>query len=435
MVKPQNLAIQAGAVLALGAALLGVYALDRSDGPFSRAATPGAEQVTQGPKSTGPPATIPAKDQEASTPPAPAPVPETAGKERTPAVKPPAPDPTPPEAPEQPKLHIKVIETVTTKTVKPRPLRLAVTPSTFDDMGRLLTSLGEGYKYTLIETAEVRDPERLAQFDVLFLTCAAGGLDLRKSLRDFVARGGTLYASDWRLEAVAVAFPEFVSLFKIGVGVKQDVTADVLDPGLRELVGPQVVIRFDLGSWKAAAFGGQGVNTLLRGKYQKLFGSGLGDASLLVKFRHGEGTVIFTSFHNEKQNSNTELKLLRYLVFTAVTAQAESRLTKTIISGGLSPHLLRRGAASADDPQVSHTYVHKKAGRLQFALAFENQGARLRLTLVAPDGREIKREGAAGFIVEVQDAPAGTWRYTVTAPILPFPNFPFTLTVGEAAAP
>ena len=32
--------------------------------------------------------------------------------------------------------------------------------------------------------------------------------------------------------------------------------------------------------------------------------------------------------------------------------------------------------------------------------------------------------------LKVANAPAGEWRYTVTALRLPFPNFPFTLTVG-----
>ena len=36
--------------------------------------------------------------------------------------------------------------------------------------------------------------------------------------------------------------------------------------------------------------------------------------------------------------------------------------------------------------------------------------------------------------VEVDNAEAGDWRYTVTALHVPYPNFPFTLAVGEAAA-
>jgi len=53
---------------------------------------------------------------------------------------------------------------------------------------------------------------------------------------------------------------------------------------------------------------------------------------------------------------------------------------------------------------------------------------------VAPDGAKFAREGTSTFVVEVENAAAGNWRYTVTALSVPYPNFPFTLAVGEAAA-
>ena len=54
----------------------------------------------------------------------------------------------------------------------------------------------------------------------------------------------------------------------------------------------------------------------------------------MVRFPLQEGTVIFTSFHNEKQNNETELKLLKYLVFTAVTANVQLRTERSM--GGFS---------------------------------------------------------------------------------------------------
>jgi hypothetical protein len=192
----------------------------------------------------------------------------------------------------------------------------------------------------------------------------------------------------------------------------------------------EIKLKFDAYGWKPASFDRAKVTTFLEGWYitgskRKAF------APLLVRFACGKGTVIFTSFHNSAQNSETEQKLLRYLVFTAVTSEIERKVATTMITGGFSPGASRRLATSPDEPKVTQTYTHTKAGPLRFALGFANQGAKLRLTLVAPDGRTIEKEGSATFTIEVANAPAGEWRYTVTALHVPFPNFPFTLTVGE----
>jgi len=58
---------------------------------------------------------------------------------------------------------------------------------------------------------------------------------------------------------------------------------------------------------------------------------------LLVTFPHGEGTVIFTSFRNEAQNTEMEEELLRHLVFTTVTAREEGKIRRTMVRGGFSP--------------------------------------------------------------------------------------------------
>src|SRR5262249_22999896 len=157
---------------------------------------------------------------------------------------------------------------------------------------------------------------RIEQFDVLFLTCAEGGQELRDVLFQFVSRGGTLYASDWRFDAVAAAFPELVDDSRKGVGLHGEIWADVMDPGLREVVGPRIPLPFDLPAWKTAAFAGPRVTILAQGSYTQirppfdLLGKPA-FAPLLVKFNMGQGTVIFTSFHNEKQNTDLEKKLLQ----------------------------------------------------------------------------------------------------------------------------
>ena len=329
-------------------------------------------------------------------------------------------------------------------------LRLAVTRSyqdksgrIWDDMAKLLTTLGEGYKFQLLDSMGLLDAKKLEEFDVLFLTCAPGGADpgrlvpeeaFAANLRKFAFDGGTIYASDWRYDAIAAAFPDFASTRLKGEGRGQMLDARVVDPGLRDALNSATIpLRFDLDKWKTAAFAGDRVKVLVEGSYQRQQ-FGIAEAPLLVKFQFGKGTVIFTSFHNEAQNSVIEQKLLKYLVFSAVTAQLENQVNQSLVQGGFSPQKQNLLSASRENPKASYSYQATKAGKILFVLGFDDRGAKLRLTVVSPAGKTTTREGGSTFeIPEVSTGP-GEWRYTVEALSVPFQDFPFTVTVAESAA-
>jgi hypothetical protein len=339
----------------------------------------------------------------------------------------------------------KVVIETETPPPPAKPLRLAVTRvyrdskgQEWDNMAKLLDNLGEGYRYTELDTQELVNPERLKEFDVLFFTCGyqKDYNDLAPRLADFVDNGGVLYASDWRRDCIAQAFPGFRDPRIEDEGRDGNVTARVVDPGLRDVLKADTIpLRFNLDRWKTACFSSDRTNkvtVLLEGTYKKQDGRGTATAPLLVKFQHGKGTVIFTSFHNEKQNNDIETKLLKYLVFSLVTANVEAQITKTMIQGGFSPQKSNLLSASGDDPEVKQTYQCKKPGRLRFELGFENRGAKLRLTVVSPHGKKYEKEGVATFAIEVPDAQPGFWEYTVRALEVPYQNFPFRLVVGES---
>jgi hypothetical protein len=342
------------------------------------------------------------------------------------------------------------------RTAPGRALRLAVTEPEYDDMGQLLSTLGGGYRHTTISFDDLLKPKRLASYDVVFLTCGGippewlgervrgsegrgvgiaqarpGIVDaVKKSLREYVGRGGTLYASDWRLELLAIAFPEFFDRPKAGWGEVQTIRAEVVDPGLQKWLGRSVDLRFDMPAWRPAAFAGKGVTTYLQGQYLDARGT-TSVVPLLVSFPFQEGMVVFTAFHNEAQNSEIERKLLRYLVFTTVVAAEEEKINRTLVQGGFSPQqrgILRPLAAKEE---LSDTYVSAKGGHLQFVLGFRHQGATLRLTVVGPDGQRHEQSGTKTFTLDIPRAVAGSWRYTVTPLAIPYENFPFTLTIGE----
>lgn len=337
-----------------------------------------------------------------------------------------------------------------------RPLRLAVTPPEYDDMGKLLDTLGRGYRHTTVAFDDLLHADRLAEYDVVFLTC--GGVPrewladrlrasgrgssgvfrgrpeivemLHESLRRFVGRGGTLYASDWQFDLVAIAFPELVDRSRMGKGTVQTVEAQVVDAGLGRRLGATIGLRFDLPSWRPAAFSGPDVTTYLRGTYKLMDGQEK-SGPLLVTFPYQEGTVVFTSFHNEAQNTEMELELLRYLVFATVTAREEGRIKRTLVRGGFSPKARNLLSASRGSEPVSETYRCRQSGTLQLVLGFEDQGARLRLSVLGPDGFRAEKTGSKTFSIEVPNAAAGKWQYTITPVEIPYQNFPFTLTIAE----
>lgn len=343
--------------------------------------------------------------------------------------------------------------TLTVNVIRPetrereaKKLKLAVTPTggfkdiltqkidKWDDMSKLLDELGEGFRHDQLTVEQMINPRKLAEYDVVFLTCNDGfEQELKPALVNFVTNGGILYASDRRYNAVANAFPEMAVPEMQIDGDKQKLKADIVDEGLRdELKTNTIDLHFDLPEWRPAAFGGPRVKVLMKGNYLKLKGMGeRTTAPLMVKFSVGKGTVIFTSFHNEKQSSRTEKQLLQYLVYSLVTAGVDAEVTGKMEEGGFKPQRSNLLSTPANQTTEPKTYKNEKVGTLRFALGFRNEGAKLRFHIKSPDGKQYTEECTSTVILEVPNAAPGDWTYSVTAVSLPHPNFPFTITVGE----
>lgn len=312
--------------------------------------------------------------------------------------------------------------------------RVAITPEQFDAMGRLLDEFGDGYRYELIDDDTLRDPRLSARFDSIFLTCAdpAGRADdstLSEGLRKYVIQGGTLYASDLWYDTIAAAFPERVDRLSVSQGLRQKVRARMIAPELRDVVGAEVPLNFRLDGWRTAAFGGDDVSVLLSGPLRTNAGVEI-DAPLLVKFPFEKGTVIFTSFHNEKDNSDAEVKLLRYLVLMTMTAGVESRVKSTLADGGFVVRDVFAMGAAPDAPPVKRVFEHAKPGALRVRLGFDQPGAEMRLDLVAPDGTRTTRRGNSTLAIDLPNAGPGRWQYSAAAEDVPYPEFPCVLMVA-----
>jgi hypothetical protein len=305
----------------------------------------------------------------------------------------------------------------TTTTTEPvevqRTLKLAVTKPEFDDMGQLLGQMGEGYSsYTELDWPDLADSTKLGQFDVLFLTCARPKESpevvesLRKmpeSLREFVRAGKTLYVSDLWYPLLGVAFPEAkaANLQQGERGAEQTIDAEVSDPSLQDTLGSHLQLKFDQDGWDPPRFEGAEVRTLVRGGYKTMSGSRR-EGPLLVKFPVGNGTVIFTSFHNAHQAGQSEIKLLKSLVVIVATARLERELRETVIKGGLSPRKGSLLTASRGGEPVTASYTNPRRGRLKFILGFEEgAGAELKLTVRGPDGQVREQHGTGRVEIEI----------------------------------
>jgi hypothetical protein len=498
-------------------------------------------------------------------------------------------------------VHFEVVDLGNKTVVKrTRPLQIAVTRPRFDDMGKLLVALGDGYRFKQLDDEALRKPEALDPFDVLFLTCGGWPVSWGKSTNDkefrpglssgemslesmglisrtlnrFVERGGTLYASDLRYEFLGYAFldripgpdldtnrlPEVekaektwlkvvAPLAKVGTvsqtldGLKlsdkllahrdellaaintsalikmegeasadddlkaitreasiyglpataadcaaiaeafgnrrtailgsllarsktkvkktskeivfadkflaelrgrliidysgakrQYVDAQVVDSGLQEAIGGTIRLLFPDNAWDPGRFVGQDVQVLIRGTYISMNREQI-EAPLLARFRQGKGTVIFTAFHNEAQNSQQELQLLRYLVFSAVTAKEEALTQETMLSGGFSPVKQSQVNHAAGMDSITKKYQSASGDPLRFSLNFGGGGAKLRLTLVAPGGEKREFETDETILVEATGAPAGEWLYTVTAVKVPYQNYAYSVSIGTRTSP
>src|SRR5207249_4246662 len=121
-----------------------------------------------------------------------------------------------------------------------------------------------------------------------------------------------------------------------------------------------------------------------------------------------KGTVIFTSFHNEAQNSRIEEQLLQYLVFSLVTAGIDAELSSSLDKGGFTPqgsNLLSTPARGKTPPK---TYENKHVCDLRFGLGFRNEGYKLRFNIVSPSGKQFTQDCAGTTILEVAGAERGT---------------------------
>ena len=180
------------------------------------------------------------------------------------------------------------------------------------------------------------DDEQVLAFDTLLLNCGirgAGGInpqtleperslleraDVRRNLRNFVANGGVVYVSDQSYALVEAAIPELFdfrgadeAVGEALQGAESLLTGTVQNEALQTALGGQVEVELTErwamvnpieGAWVTA-------EAPIRRDDGVVYVAP--DTPLITRRSHGEGEVVFSSFHNsaEVNQGRTELQI------------------------------------------------------------------------------------------------------------------------------
>jgi hypothetical protein len=210
-----------------------------------------------------------------------------------------------------------------------------------DRMGLQNVDLHDGVPITLNWAEALFQTQAIIDgYDVVFINCGVEELELARGLsanavrniRRYVEQGGSLYVSDWAYEIIEQAFPEKIDFFGpddehdgAQVAIGGDYPTRVVDPELAATVGDTIDIDFQFQLGTVVSQVADDVTIYLEAdmQYRKELGGQviadvLTDTPITVGFRHGLGKVIYTSFHQEQDESldGPEDAVLRSLVFS-----------------------------------------------------------------------------------------------------------------------
>lgn len=198
--------------------------------------------------------------------------------------------------------------------------------------------------------------QAMNEYDIIFINCGnlydnlslldfSGTVNtIATNLRAFVQGGKSLYVSDWSAPFIERAFPEMIDFVGNDTAHRearagyapQTITSSVETADLQAVLGrTEAEIEFpqdpDAGvinnNWAVAASVGAGATVQIAG--DAILCNGTGNqcssqggtqegAALLVTYKDASGgTVVFTSFHNERQSAlNQDMEvILRFLIF------------------------------------------------------------------------------------------------------------------------
>ena len=336
------------------------------------------------------------------------------------------------------------------------PNKLAVTEPGYDDIKIILDRLG--YKTTEIKYKDLANFEYIKQFSAIYINCAAeiedeelngGNKKIYDSIKQYVAEGGNIYASDWASFLMEGAFPGQINFY---TQVMQDgevstligdmgvYTADIVDKGLQEVFGKHTAkINFDTGVQVIIDSVGEGTRVYIQGQmntmpcYEEYGGSCKGavmiaeklyDKPYVVSFPYGKGQVLFTTFHNEAQNTGDVDKLLNW--FAVKTKAGKLGQATNTLAG---KNKILQEIVDSINQNETKSYDFEAIGEAAFSIVLNFGGSAIEMTVTDPDGEKILSENIANppFTYEIREAKKGLYAVSLTGTEIPEKNYPFVL--------
>jgi hypothetical protein len=303
--------------------------------------------------------------------------------------------------------------------------QIAITPSGYDNIGAVLQQMD--YKFTDISDKQLQNRKLLSKYDVLFLNCSGACSSYAQAsgsaLREYVQSGGSLYASDFAADYIEAAFPKHIH-FKGKTGKAGNVQAKVVDIGLREVLGNQLPLNFDMDSWVQ-------IESVSKTHEVDVYLT-VSNKPILAVFNYGDGQVIYTSFHNHAQVSKEEQTLLRFLVLKPLLARAKSTITSLVASKEAGAVEVV-GSLKAGEPSIKYEFVSRQAGDLIFILNWEGN-AKMKLSVFNPDGSLFQSIESDKPPLQIfsPSAVTGCWLFQVKALSSSSKNMPYVALVGPA---
>lgn len=206
-------------------------------------------------------------------------------------------------------------------------IKIETTEKGYDNISEILNLLG--IKHTAFSGN--------FKCDILFINCKSGYNIDTTLLKKYVENGGIIYASDWASKVISASFPNYIifgTSSKTGI-----VKATVIDTDLKKHLGNTIDVNFDLPGWYT-------INKVVKGNV--ILTSNDNNLPIMVEILIGKGKVYYTSFHNHKQTTDNEEKLLQLLVLKQI--------------GYLNNVTIQETAASNNIDLENLKYKMKKAG-------------------------------------------------------------------------
>ncbi len=326
-------------------------------------------------------------------------------------------------------------------SMKP-PILLAVTPAGYDDIGAVLSRPELGYSWTQIQLADLANYTLLSQYDAVFINCSSSVQStpqIVSALKQYVQNGGSVYASDWAYIYVSNTFPGYIgfrSAPRIGYG--QYVNATIVDPGLASYLEPSsppssITLNYNLSNWAVIDDVSSNTKVHLRGSYNTSSGQ-MANKPLAVSFSPyptSTGRVIYTTFHNEAQQSALEKKLLEYLVLIPSTSQLAAQAEQVVTSNGL--YVKQTNINTINPGATSPLFTYNVAVTTKLILVSNWGGSTLRLSVFQPDGTLYSQveSGAPPAAIAISNAQPGAWKYQVSGISVPYANYPYVVAIGD----